>query len=213
MENGLGGSGIVMPKTQASKGFTLIELLIVVAIIGILAAIAVPNFLSAQTRAKVAQAQAELKTLANSISIYVMENNNQMIPDCNDGANVQPGGPGNGVPEDFLESPGAFAAFHSLHTWTKLTTPIAYMNNIPDDPFWPNLVYGYDGQRVAIPGTNRVAIRNWIIWSIGPDRTDSQWIRPFATYYMASNGLKSLGDIFITPDYANQYSQQGAGGY
>ena len=56
------------------KGFTLIELLIVVAIIGILAAIAVPNFLNAQVRAKVARVQGDFRTIATALEMYRLDN-------------------------------------------------------------------------------------------------------------------------------------------
>lgn len=58
-----------------NRAFTLIELLIVVAIIAILAAIAVPNFLEAQTRSKVSRVKADHRSIATGIEAYRVDNN------------------------------------------------------------------------------------------------------------------------------------------
>ena len=91
------------------KAFTLIELLIVVAIIGILAAIAVPNFLQAMIRAKVARVLADHRALATAENMYRLDNNT------------------------------FHKHAHTLWQHVPLTTPISYIGFWPIDPFQEKL--------------------------------------------------------------------------
>jgi len=60
---------------RSEKGFTLIELLIVVAIIGIIAAIAVPNLMNAVDKGKQTRTMADMKAIAGAIEVYAVDNN------------------------------------------------------------------------------------------------------------------------------------------
>jgi type II secretion system protein G len=96
---------------SATRGFTLIELLIVIAIILILIAIAVPNFLEAQIRAKVARAAGDMRTIGTALEEYLIDFKiypTDHEPDSNDR--------------------GLF----------QLTSPIKYLTSLPEDPFSTN---------------------------------------------------------------------------
>jgi prepilin-type N-terminal cleavage/methylation domain-containing protein len=106
---------------RVKKGFTLIELLIVVAIIAILAAIAVPNFLEAQVRSKVSRVRADMRTLATAIEAYAVDNLNRypFSPD----ASVD------------LDGYGNIRAFGMLTVPQAITTPVAYITSLMPDAF------------------------------------------------------------------------------
>ncbi len=106
------------------RAFTLIELLIVVAIIAILAAIAVPNFLEAQTRARVSRCKADMRTCALALESYHVDTNQYPAPS---GYEAQ----GNGVFAVTDPSDEPFEGFLPR----RLTTPVAYVAVLPTDVF------------------------------------------------------------------------------
>ncbi len=186
-------------KTRAAGesflAFTLIELLIVVAIIGILAAIAVPNFLNAQIRSKIAEAESEMRSLDTAIESYRLDRGMYPTWKNADGSN--------------RNDPGFSERLRPL------TSPIAYMNSIPIDPFvlgpsdnlhhdiyhpaydtyeyvdaWSTIYYPNYREDITLGNSFRCG--EWRLASAGPDT-----IMNFAAIpsFNTSNGLRSNGDL------------------
>lgn len=184
------------------SGFTLIELLIVVAIIGILAAIAVPNFLNAQVRAKIARVESDLRSLSVAIESYRLDRNN--------------------YPPDWTVTGGGVQDRGFIRAMHFLTTPVAYMSSVDlADPFYTGPVGD-----VGIPaggGYSKATYRyfcykygwgnavnhvkdGYVILSYGPDKKESygEWCgvagrgKNWDGLYSMTNGLNSIGDIVRT---------------
>ena len=184
--------------------FTLIELLIVVAIIAILAAIAVPNFLEAQTRAKVSRVKADFRTVGTALEAYRVDTNTYPDP----------------------RRLGGTTNFDTGLIW--LTTPVAYITSIPEDPFMNQLLSGARGRAieygagvagVAAGDQTNAANNVWLLESEGPDGMDNVNTPRFPwpgsaspppasvdlvvptfidLVYDATNGTRSQGSIFRT---------------
>jgi prepilin-type N-terminal cleavage/methylation domain-containing protein len=199
------------------KGFTLIELLIVVAIIAILAAIAVPNFLEAQVRSKVSRAKSDQRSLATAIEAYFVDNNlypaaaREGSGSCvapNDTVPVNPTGTGNvnkyANPNNSSPKLANVFSFASkgLTQMAILTTPIGYITSYPADPF------------ADTKGSTFCYFANpngWILWSPGPDTDESQGTNLGTNVNAGTNAVETLYDVRVSqPSLALQCGIGGA---
>jgi len=202
------------------SAFTLIELLIVVAIIAILAAIAVPNFLEAQTRSKVSRTRADARTIVTAIEAYAVDNNKYPVPEFHP---YQISGGNKYSAAQFV--PGGEHVVTGGGTVGGVTSPVAYLtssnlkdpfavgtfDDLHDKMFYQNMRYWYNpGVLYAEFGNGTVLISNIFLEQYGDYKMGS--LGPNRDYdggrniYDPSNGTISNGDI-----YRSQRRAEGGG--
>jgi len=213
---------------SAPRAFTLIELLIVVAIIAILAAIAVPNFIDAQTRSKVSRVVSDLRALRTATESYAVDNSRypRMTWGCSYGDWWNWG---TGVCEEpygtFSGGPARDCAgvASPIGLGGGITTPISYVSSLTFDPFsegqqtriWLKLYtyfYSDDFRRLGggvctggfwkpTPGQMNI-FEYWngkyVLWSVGPQGQIGHDLRPPFVQYDPTNGTLSSGSIFVS---------------
>lgn len=187
-------------QQPGQESFTLIELLVVVAVIAILAAIAVPNFLEAQTRSKISRAISEVRTVATALEIYRVDFN-QYPPHSEllvTGVFQYPASVGGLTTVDLLPQ-------------APLTTPVSYLSSVPNDPFLIQergtlpVGYGFVNSRLIrdiLLGRGFTDSANgilptygeWRLYIAGPDGDRGRDTK-LNVLYDATNGTVSDGDL------------------